>query len=382
MKFMLNEALYLVELLRASLGGAVPSLPRDGFDWDNLYELSVLHKVEAMAYIGLSKVEGVPDEVISRFETEYKKEIAFEYIRHSEGRRILSSLEKNGIDCMPLKGWVIKDMYPLPAMRYMCDIDILFKKEEADRVRSVLEKLGFESTEFGGNPDVYMKKPILNIEMHKALIQDKTDHFEKTWERAVLKKDCEHTFDMTLEDYYIYMAAHLRKHFFGSGTGIRSVCDIYVFLREKGDKLDGGYIERKLKDSGIYDFDLSVKRLCAMWFDGKEESDDIKELGKRFLYCGAFGTKDSNMLNVAASEMGSTKGKSFKAKKIRYVMGLIFPSAKTLKEEFSWLSKAPFLLPVAWLIRGVRSIFSRRSETKKILTNAMKVTKDNAEKRS
>ncbi len=382
MEFKKREAQYLVKLLKAALTDSIPLLPEGDFDWESLYDLSVLQKVEAMAYIGLSKVSGVPDGVIDRFENEYKREIAFEMIRHSEGRKILSSFESAGIDCMPLKGWIIKDMYPMPAMRYMCDIDILFKKEYADEVKSVLENLGYDAVEFGGNPDVYMKKPILNIEMHKALIQDKTDHFEKTWDRAVLKENKKHTFSMSLEDYYIYMAAHLRKHFFGSGTGVRSVCDIYVFLRENKGELDDGYIFEKLRESGIYEFDCKVRKLCAMWFENGEVTEEIKKLGDKFLYCGAFGTEESNSLNTAAAELDSMKGKSFRQKKIRYIIQLMFPPISVMKEEYGFLRRFPLLLPFSWVMRGFRSVFIRKNAVKKVLGNAVNVTEETTEKRS
>lgn len=382
MEFKTKEALYLIELLATALTDKVSSLPEESFDWDNLYDLSVLQKVEAMAYIGLSKVAGIPDEVMDRFENEYKKEIAFEMIRHAEGRKILNSFEKNGIDCLPLKGWVIKDMYPMPAMRYMCDIDILFKKEKADHVRKVLAALGYEVSEFGKNPDVYMKKPILNIEMHKALIQDKTDHFEKSWDRALLKENSEHTYSMTLEDYYIYMMAHLYKHFFGSGTGVRSVCDVHVFLSKNKDALDRAYIDEKLKNSGIYDFDKKVRELCDIWFGEKEMTDELHKFGMKFLLCGAFGTEESVLQNVAAEEMRSIEGANFSQKRVKYILKLIFPPLNMMKTEYRYLEKLPFLLPLAWVIRGCRSIFLKRDTAKKVLKNAVKVSEDTVEKRS
>ncbi len=382
MEFKKREAQYLIKLLSASLTDSVPAIPDGDIDWDYLYDLSVLHKVEAMAYIGLSKAEKVPVEVTDKFENEYKREIAFEMIRHSEGRKILSAFENREIDCMPLKGWIIKDMYPMPAMRYMCDIDILFKEEMADEVRSVLESMGYEAVEFGKNPDVYMKKPILNIEMHKALIQDKTDHFEKTWDRALLNKNKKHTYSMSLEDYYIYMSAHLRKHFFGSGTGIRSVCDVYVFLRENKDKLNESYIRDKLQKSGIYEFDRKVRKLCEAWFENGEMTEETERLGHKFLNCGVFGTEESNSLNTAATELDSMKGKSFRQKKIRYIIHLILPPVSVMKEEYAYLERFPFLLPFAWIVRGFRSVFMRKNAVKKALKNAAKVSEDTTEKRS
>ena len=184
MEYKWKEATLLVSLLRAALGGETPVLPADT-DWENLFALAVQQKVEAMVCAALTDVQTVPQDVRARFLTAYKKEISAQIVRRNEGMKIFNAFEVNGIDCVPLKGWVLQDLYPNPAMRYMCDLDILFKPEQSADVQRVLEALDYVPQELGGNPEVYFKKPIMNIEMHKRIVRDKTDHFDRTWERVV-----------------------------------------------------------------------------------------------------------------------------------------------------------------------------------------------------
>ena len=47
----------------------------------------------------------------------------------------------------------------------------------------------------------------------------------------------------------------------------------------------------------------------------------------------------------------------------------IFPSLKSMKNEFAFLKKIPFLLPVAWLIRILRY----EKEMRKNVTDALKI---------
>lgn len=360
-----KEANLLVSLLASALGGEAVTVPQDT-DFENLYALATLQKMEAMICEGLSKAQGVPREVLSRFETAYKKEVVAQYIRQAEGNKILNAFEINGIDCMPLKGWVLQNLYPNPAMRYMCDMDILFKPEQSADVRRVLEALEYLPTELGGNPEVYQKKPIMNIEMHKAIVRDDTGHFDTNWERAVPVKNCAHTFAMTNEDCYIYMIAHLYKHFIGGGTGVRSVCDVELFLRNYEAALDWDYIDSRLENSGFLAFERQVKALCRLWFHAGEADEALVAFSKKMLFSGVFGTAEIAAENAAKHAVQAMPGKSVKSKKLFYYLTLLFPALSVMQDIYPVLKKLPVLLPVFWLVRGVQLLFGSHKGAKKI----------------
>ena len=374
-----REANLLVSLLTSALGGEAVSVPQDT-DFDNLYTLASLQKVEAMVCEGLSKAEGVPGEVLTRFQTAYKKEVVAQYIRQNEGNTILKAFEANGIDCMPLKGWILQNLYPNPAMRYMCDMDILFKPEQSADVQRVLQSLGYLPTELGGNPEVYQKKPLMNIEMHKAIVRDNTGHFDTNWERAVAVENCKHTFLMTNEDCYIYMIAHLYKHFIGGGTGVRSVCDVELFLRKYGETLDTDYIDTRLENSGFLAFERQVKALCRLWFHKGEANDALIAFSKKMLFSGVFGTAEIAAENATKQAVQAMPGKSVKSKKLFYLLTLVFPSLTVMRDIYPVLQKAPFLLPVFWVLRGVQRLFGTRKNAKKILEQTDKVTQEDIDK--
>ena len=208
MIYKMKEAQFLVQLLAAALGARAPEAP-EALDWDNLFALSTAQKVEAMASAGLADVQGVPENVRARFAQAYKKEIAAHLVRRSEGVKLLNALEVNGIDCVPLKGWVMQGLYPNPALRYMCDMDVLFRPEQSAQVQHVLEALDYEPQSLGSNPEVYYKRPVMNIEMHKRIARDPIGYFDAIWDRLRLSPNCLHTYAMTWEDYYLYMIAHL-----------------------------------------------------------------------------------------------------------------------------------------------------------------------------
>ena len=89
---------------------------------------------------------------------------------------MLSALDGAGIWYMPLKGTLLKDLYPKTGMREMADNDILFDASRCGDVKRIMESLGFEIKAYGTGPhDSYLKPPVSNFEMHRKLFDDSFD---------------------------------------------------------------------------------------------------------------------------------------------------------------------------------------------------------------
>lgn len=59
-----------------------------------------------------------------------------------------------------------------------------------------------------------------------------------------------------------------------SGTGLRSIVDLYVFLKSAGDKLDRDYVDGELEKLGISDVEKRLRGFAFSLFEGNELSDD------------------------------------------------------------------------------------------------------------
>ncbi|MBQ3413161.1 MAG: nucleotidyltransferase family protein [Oscillospiraceae bacterium] len=170
---------------------------------------------------------------------------------------------------MPLKGSVLKDLYPIYGMRQMSDNDILIDSFREAEVKKVMEDLGFEAVSYGkGNHDVYHKQPVSNIEIHTSLFvpsHNKAiyEYYRSVEEKLMPKEGFERKFSD--EDFYIYMIAHEYKHYTNSGTGIRSLLDVYVFLRKHEDDLDKNYIDSELKKLGLEIFENDNRDLNSIY---------------------------------------------------------------------------------------------------------------------
>jgi len=54
---------------------------------------------------------------------------------------------------IPLKGCLVKEMYPKPEYREMSDLDILVKRGDAAKLKPVMESLGYQCERFGFEKD-------------------------------------------------------------------------------------------------------------------------------------------------------------------------------------------------------------------------------------
>ena len=57
---------------------------------------------------------------------------------------LLDEMEASGIDCLPMKGWVIRNDYPDPLMRSMTDFDVLIRDLNSRRMKDWMEARGYK----------------------------------------------------------------------------------------------------------------------------------------------------------------------------------------------------------------------------------------------
>lgn len=271
-------------------------------------------------------------------------------VQMAELDRILNEFEKQGIDCIPLKGSRTKSLYPKSELRTMGDLDLLYKPEQTKEMKAVMETLGYRCDGEAAKHDHYQKGGII-VEMHKTLVSAKSEafaYFLEIWERAIPKDGKNYIHELTLEDHYLFTLYHLIEHFIRGGIGIRMVLDIYVISRQPGFQRE--YVERELRKLGIERFEKKIRALANLWFEGKrdEENLELEETAEYILNGGIFGNQENDRQN----NMLMHKSKA------TYLRDVIFPSYQTMKTVFPWL-RTPIFLPVAWGVRA-KNVWTKR----------------------
>ena len=355
---MTREANYLIECVSAVMQNApAPALP-DGID---LKELVRLAARQSIANILCYALEGkdLPDEISGKLRELKNKAILREATQEMELRAIRAAFTERGIKFMPLKGVIIKHLYPTPDMRSMGDIDFLFDPARAEEVREIMQGLGYEpkGDEDGNNTvDVYWKKPIMNIEMHRALIGRPARWaplFADAWERAEAVGPCEYA--MTKEEFYVFLAAHFTKHYVGCGTGIRSVLDLWVYRTR--NTLDEAYLAQRFDALGLSEFVKNAEALGEVWFGGRESTPLLDGMAEFVVSGGTYGEK-ATLLLVNAKDAPTAKRE--------YFLRRLFPPRARMQILFPVLEKTPVLLPFCWLLRLVKTAFDRKTVQKEL----------------
>lgn len=370
MKATAYDMLYLAA---CAINGIVPDA--ENIDLDRLYAVSKFHSLTAICAMAL---ESAGILLSDKWREVTAKAIRKNILLDAERTQILSYFEQNGIWYMPLKGIILKDMYPKVGMRQMADNDILYDSSFHMQVKEYMESKGYKTESVGkGAHDTYHKPPVYNFELHTMLYPELTDknihaYYADVKSRLVKDTDREYGYHFTDEDFYIYMTVHEYKHYSGGGTGLRSLLDCFVYVRVKGDGLDWDHISRELEKLGLKNFERSSRELCMKVFSGTEPlamSDNEREMLEYYLLSGTYGTEKNHVENNMKKFSEKTGSKS----KFRYIMRRIFPELEVYKEHYPFFYKHRILLPIGWLYRLFKGIIlkSRR------IINELKIVADN-----
>lgn len=103
----------------------------DGFDLDGLVGIAKKHRIVPLFYYGIIN-SNIPSNlpVIQSLFLETCKYISSSERQLHELENLFSAFDEAKIDYMPLKGTLLKKMYPKSEMRTMGDADVLIKAEQ------------------------------------------------------------------------------------------------------------------------------------------------------------------------------------------------------------------------------------------------------------
>lgn len=331
-----------------------------GMNMKRLLEAARKHKLAAAVGMALESA-GVrdPDFVIAAASAQRRAALL-----DADRTRVQDALEAAGIWYMPLKGAVLKDLYPRFGMREMVDADILFDGTRAPDVKRIMLDLGFTVEEYGHrNDDTYHREPVSSFEMHRSLFcpeaaPDLYPYYARVKDRLLPVEGKACAFRFTDEDQYLYLTAHEYKHYSTGGTGLRSLLDTYVFLRSR--PVDMARVEQEAAVLGIAEFERKNRELAFHLFDGAELTPEEQEMLDYMIASGTYGTEANKAGNQVAR-----KGRW------GYFLSRLFPSVEYLSKLYPALRKAPFLYPLFWVMRMVRGFLVRRKQMKVQLKAAL-----------
>lgn len=253
-------------------------------------------------------------------------------------KQLCECLEEAEIPFLPLKGSVIRTLYPEPWMRTSCDIDVLVPQEWLERAVACLTAVGFRS-EGKDTHDVSLFAPNgTHVELHYSLMED---HFAQcsakvldgVWRTAVLHDGGEMRYDMPEDMFYFYHIAHMAKHFENGGCGIRPFVDLWIL---RGRCRDAEARQKLLREGGLLTFAEQVERLSEVWLGQAEHTELTRRMEAYLLQGGVHGTLENHVAVQQVKRGG----------KVRYMMSRIWLPYESLCVQAPILKKHRWLMPI------------------------------------
>ena len=328
-----------------------PSFKIDESNFPFFLKLSKHHSLTALFYkvVKDTKVD-IKEEYLKVLEPYYFANVQKHVLFAKERKDLIDYLYSKGIVFMQLKGLVLKDYYDDPYTREFADNDIYFKGND-EVVKKFFTDRGYEVEIFRkSNHDVYLKKPCLNFEMHRALFGETGDndkfieYFAKPKMNSLDHAQEEQFYK--IDNFYIYFTAHTYKHFSHAGCGLRTLVDYYIYLKKNEGNLNFRYINKELNKIDLVDFSNQISTLSLKVFDEQELDEQELETLLFIASSGTYGTLE-NRVNKGVKEKG----------KVRYFFSRIFPPYRFYKSAYPWAYKVPILIPIAWLCRFFKILF-------------------------
>lgn len=348
----------LIYLISCSVNQISPDAKRvDEMDLKEIYLLSENHSVGALIAFALETVIEPPKE----FDQTKKKALRKLALFDIERKKIFDNFDREKIWYLPLKGSILKDYYPKYGMREMSDNDVLCDASRMANIKTIMENLGFECESYAEwITDNYVKKPLV-FEFHKSLFEaHETKVFHNYYLNIknkllrVSEDRCEYRF--SLEDFYIYLLAHEYKHYVYGGTGLRSLIDIYVFLRRWEEKMNWEYISNELSKLGMSDFEQKNRSLSQKLFSYEVLSDSEKDSVLFFINSGTYGSFEYQEDDIISMNLA---GNDSKGSKRKYIIGRLFVSAEDIKSSHPFVYKHRSLMPLLHIYRIGKACISK-----------------------
>lgn len=340
-------------------------------DLKQLLIMARKHSVASMVCMALEKtaIFANADEATKKQWIDAKnKAIRKNMLLDAERKTILHELETQGIWYMPLKGSILKDWYPKPGMREMADNDILFDASKRKEVKAIFQGRGYTVKEYNkSNHDEYEKPPIYNFEMHVELYHKIYDTFNEKYadvkQRLIPDAEVPYRLHFTPEDFYVFVIAHAYKHYSSSGTGIRTLADIYIMNQKLGGTMNWEYVDSELRGMGIFSYERESRELAQKLFGIAElpTEANLSEAEQQMLayYLGAstYGTIENRTLNQM-QKLQPDGGAITAHTKRKYLLSRIFPGREWCEAYAPTVYKYPVLLPFFWVwrlaVKGVK----------------------------
>lgn len=369
MQMFLDECEYLIHLVRCTIHDLQPQELPEGLDFERVYGWGVYHHVANIAFYSVEKLALKPEaQLYGKWQACRDRAIVLDINQSYGAQQVREAFAKGGVRYLEVQGTKVKPFYPQPSWRTMSDIDFIVEPQKLSEAAHILETLGYRCREERPGEVFAHYPPSINIELH-------TEYFMENYEyRKILHSpfgSVDENGQCGPETLYLYNIAHIAKHYFKGGCGIRRVLDVY-FLNEKlGAVIDRSQIRRALEPVNGAQFYDELQSLADAWFSKEGQSFPRTEMAAYIVNSGLHG----NRPNELKHQLEKTFDNTLRFAKLRYFLRRFWGSGGQLRKKYPILERHKILYPLCWLHRSFRALQPQRF--KRIRKEAEAVLKKN-----
>ncbi len=338
-KEQLETVRFIASALKCRKSGVKIPEKNSDISWRMIYAVAKDHSVINLTFsLFGEKVKEDDPELYSKWTKDSLILSARHIAQKNEFSEITRIFSENEIHFLPLKGFLLKKLYPSPEQREMNDLDILVTGDDFYKASQLLLGLGYTKEDEQKVHDSFLKPPFIEIELHKMLRSDCED-FRVTDTSSAPDNKYSHVFSD--EDSFVFFLHHAKKHNESGGCGIRTIFDFFL-LTENGIPTS----EMRLEREGILDFYKNIKSLSDFWFLNESPDDKTLDFELFTVTGGTYGSLE-NRISAGIEQDGK-----------KYILRRVFPPFCKMKERYKFLKNLPILLPVMYIWRLVVSLFN------------------------
>ncbi len=342
---------YFIHLLACSINEENPALVPEDVSKEEVGKIAIRQNLLHTVYEKAEEAGCLPKgEESVRWKDEYVRNKVRDLRQQLVFDDIAEILNANSIRFIPLKGLNIKPLYPKSYLRRMTDLDILIKEEELEKAYTLLSQNGFLLGAKGITHYNLKRPPSVNVELHRLLFNDGKlqSLFKDVWDNAAQDGAYENCFRMSAEDLTAHIIIHYAHHFCREGgIGVRAVTDFYILKKTFPEVFNSKELKKRLNLAGVLTFYEVLSKIGEIWFECKTFEENYEDIQHHLIRSlGTYGNEKTLAIRQAKLSNG---GKHAKAK---FVFHTLFPPYKSkMCKLYPWLKKAPFLLPLCWILR-------------------------------
>ena len=366
----------LISLLRYGLCDAesCPDLPEEP-NYAIIKYFSESQQVTNLVYYGACKMPGfITNPAMMDFFGLVCRYISISENQMTDYERVAARFEKDGIDYAPVKGTVVKSLYPQPDMRLMGDCDILVRASQFEQIKAAMLDMGFTYEPGECHEYSFVSPDGVEFELHHQLVpdfeKDLYTYFGDGWRFQKPVPGYAHRYEMSPEDAFIFSFGHFVKHYRLHGAGMKYVLDFRQYLVSYPE-LDVAYIRAELKKLNLDAFFDNILRVIDVWFNGAPSDDVTDFLTDKLFSETVFGIEENGAISQALREEENTRIKNGKgesgqinagrARRRRWLHNIFLPYSD-MCQKYPVLEKWAILLPLFWMVRIFDILFFHRDK--------------------